>query len=149
MCYLVGDRREGHRPVRRPGLAHPLTGARFLATATGGRDVYALRHGQTTVATGSLSFPDRGTARIGRVLADPARRGQGLGRAIVELLIDHAVAHPDVHATTLGVYEHNHSARRLYASLGFLETGERTSTQVTNDTWSSLELRRPLTTDPR
>jgi len=62
-----------------------------------------------------------GTAWIYDVFIDPATRGQGHGRAIIEAL-ERGLAARDIPRLGLNVYGHNIVARRLYDSLGFQVT---------------------------
>ncbi|QOJ00168.1 MAG: GNAT family N-acetyltransferase [Phycisphaeraceae bacterium] len=50
-------------------------------------------------------------------------RGRGIGRAILETAVGWARAHPVLEMVTLGVYEENEPAVRLYGSLGFVVYG--------------------------
>lgn len=50
-------------------------------------------------------------------------RGSGIGRALMEVLIDWARAHDRVAKLKLEVFEHNQAAILLYRSLGFMEEG--------------------------
>ena len=54
----------------------------------------------------------------------PARRGHGVGRALVERVLA-LLAASDVRAVYLEVRESNAVARRLYRSLGFAEVARR------------------------
>lgn len=128
-----------------PSLPWPLSGADLMAsTRQPGRAVYVLADdGGDPVATGSLL--DRGdTMRIGRVLVAPARRGEGWGRVLMTELIERATERDGVWAISLGVYEHNLAARRLYGRLGFVETGVRGRVSVDDEIWTSLELVLPV-----
>ena len=58
------------------------------------------------------------------VVVDGAKQGQGIGRAAIEALIDRLSAHPDCREVALSYDPENLVARKLYASLGFVETGE-------------------------
>lgn len=49
----------------------------------------------------------------------PAYQGQGLGRAMIQRLLDWARGHPFIEVVELGVYETNTRARALYEQLGF------------------------------
>jgi ribosomal protein S18 acetylase RimI-like enzyme len=49
-----------------------------------------------------------------------------------------------VRVVTLAVYEHNHSARRLYGTLGFRDTGQPTESDVDGETWTSIEMELPV-----
>jgi RimJ/RimL family protein N-acetyltransferase len=51
----------------------------------------------------------------------PDARGAGIGRLLIEAVIDYARDH--VELIQLSVVSDNHQARRLYASLGFVEYG--------------------------
>ncbi len=51
-----------------------------------------------------------------------AARGQGYGRLLLDTLIDWAVSRPEIAWIDLGVFAHNTRARRLYRSVGFVET---------------------------
>ncbi len=60
---------------------------------------------------------------IGGLVIDAASQGRGVGRATVEAMIARARAglRPSV---ALSYHPSNNAARRLYAGLGFVETGE-------------------------
>jgi diamine N-acetyltransferase len=66
--------------------------------------------------------PDEGSHWIGGLLVDRAHQGRGIGRAAMERLI----ASLPAREVALSYEPDNVAARRLYASLGFRETGERT-----------------------
>ena len=52
-------------------------------------------------------------------------RGNGLGTAIMEAMIDWATAHPVVEKLSLGVWAPNTPAIRLYEKMGFIEEGRK------------------------
>ena len=54
-----------------------------------------------------------------------AWRGQGVGTALLEVLIDWAVQHPSIEKLSLGVFTTNQAAIRLYRKLGFVEEGRQ------------------------
>lgn len=53
----------------------------------------------------------------------PAHRGKGLGTASYEMALEFLFQHYNMHMVYLRVAEFNEQARRLYARLGFVETG--------------------------
>lgn len=55
---------------------------------------------------------------------DPRRRGEGLGRQLLDAAVSYAV-HQGAVRVRLGVVEGNGAARHLYESAGFRATGER------------------------
>jgi ribosomal protein S18 acetylase RimI-like enzyme len=65
---------------------------------------------------------DGGIARLARVGVAPARRGEGLGRALVAAALAEA-ARLGCGRVELGVYADNAVARALYESFGFAPTG--------------------------
>jgi diamine N-acetyltransferase len=62
---------------------------------------------------------------IGGFVIDAKHQGKGYGRAAMEALLDHLAAQPGYREAALSYEPENTVARRLYASLGFVETGER------------------------
>jgi RimJ/RimL family protein N-acetyltransferase len=63
---------------------------------------------------------------IGHVLIDPRLRGQGLGRALTDALIERAFRIEEATRLTLVVFPENLAARRCYESAGFRLRGEET-----------------------
>ena len=62
---------------------------------------------------------------IGGFFIGANHQGKGYGRAAMEALLDHLAAQPGYREAALSYEPENTVARRLYASLGFVETGER------------------------
>jgi diamine N-acetyltransferase len=63
---------------------------------------------------------------IGGLLVDHVRQREGIGRAAAARLVEQLAARPGCRGVALSYDADNAAARRLYASLGFRETGERT-----------------------
>lgn len=61
-------------------------------------------------------------ADLQKVMAHPAARGRGLGRAVTEALVDDA-RKAGIETLALGVRGNNHGAIELYEQLGFREWG--------------------------
>lgn len=59
-----------------------------------------------------------------RLMVDAAHQGRGYGRAAMELALERMKALPDCQGIAISYEGENEGARRLYASLGFRETGE-------------------------
>ena len=72
------------------------------------------------VLTTDLGF---GTAHIAQLIVDPAARGRGLGRRLVETALQSAQAHGSARVTLL-VADTNRSAGRLYDAAGFVDRGQ-------------------------
>lgn len=60
---------------------------------------------------------------IFRLMIDRRHQGRGYGRRAMEVLIDRLVADPRPHRITTCFVPENAAARRMYASLGFVESG--------------------------
>ena len=67
-------------------------------------------------------FGDPRQLRIGWVLVDDKRRGQGLGERMLSLGLQYAFAFLGAERVTIGVFETNERAWRCYTALGFRET---------------------------
>lgn len=90
---------------------------------------------ETTPATAPLvigelefqSFNRRVLAHHGRfgISVDEEWRGRGVGSALIRTLFDWAHDHPTLEKITLGVYENNVGAIRLYERMGFKLEGRR------------------------
>jgi diamine N-acetyltransferase len=61
---------------------------------------------------------------IGGLVIDAKRQGKGHGRSAMEALLDHLARQPGYREAALSYEPENTVARRLYASLGFVETDE-------------------------
>ena len=119
-----------------------ITGQASQIGATPGRTGRVLLDAGNPVATGSVLRTDHRSARIGRVLVDPRRRGEGLGRALVQGIIEDVESSLTVDVIRLGVYEHNTVARDLYESLGFEVSSGPPRETVDRDgaLWVSIEM---------
>jgi diamine N-acetyltransferase len=62
---------------------------------------------------------------IGGLVVDAKHQGKGQGRTAMEALLGHLARQPGYREAALSYEPENTVARRLYASLGFVETGER------------------------
>lgn len=67
--------------------------------------------------------PDDGSQWIGGLLVDAAHQGRGIGRRVVELLLERLREEPG--AVRMSYHPDNDASRTLFTRLGFVETGER------------------------
>ena len=67
---------------------------------------------------------------IGGLVIDAKHQGKGYGRAAMQALLDHLAVQPGYREAALSYEPENKVARRLYASLGFVETGERVEDEL-------------------
>ncbi len=81
--------------------------------------------------------PEHRIGVIGRVLIDPAHRGEGLGTALTHELVRVAFDGLGLHRLQLGVYDFNLGAIACYERAGFVIEGRvRDSTRASNGYWS-------------
>ena len=66
---------------------------------------------------------EAGHYAIYRLMVDHPRQGQGIGRAAMALLLAEIRACPDARRISICYKPQNSTARRFYASLGFIEIG--------------------------
>ncbi|GHH62745.1 GNAT family N-acetyltransferase [Lentzea cavernae] len=86
-------------------------------------------------------------AEVQQIMAHPSARGLGLGRLVMEGLVENARAQ-GLEILMLGVRGNNHGAIELYESLGFRECGRMPNaiavgTQRWDDVWMYLPLGYP------
>jgi RimJ/RimL family protein N-acetyltransferase len=91
-----------------------------------------------------MRFPgeDRQTIRLGFVIVNDKRRGEGYGRKLLQLAIQYAVDMFGVDRITLGVFAENKPARRCYERVGFREVPmeEYEYYRIMGENWKCLEM---------
>ncbi|MDI3213761.1 GNAT family protein [Arthrobacter sp. AL12] len=93
------------------------------------------------VGHGSMLFDDEAqSCRLGFIIVDPGRRGEGLGRRLMEQLAATAFKTKSVGEFTLGVYANNSPARSLYESLGFRGSEVVMRTAVGDEMWEVISM---------
>lgn len=78
--------------------------------------------------------------RFGFVIVDPALRGKGYGKKMLQLGIIYAKEVYCSEKVSLGVFENNEPAYRCYKSVGFREKGEIDHYEVMGETWNCIEM---------
>lgn len=108
--------------------------ARYLALCcygTAGWSPVAIRLGDHVV--GMLMWavdPDDGACWLGGIVVDRRWQRRGIGRDAVRAAIDRLTRQGGHRDFALSYRPDNHVARRTYAALGFVETGEREDDEV-------------------
>ncbi len=91
-----------------------------------------------------MRYTDAGrrTLRLGFVIVDDSRRGEGLGGQLVSLALRYAFDLFGAEAVTLGVFENNLPAYRCYTGCGFEETvmDEEIYYSIGGERWKCIEL---------
>ena len=84
---------------------------------------------------------DKKEVRFGFVIVDSCRRGQGLGREMLELAERYAVEELHAQHLSLGVFENNASALNCYKAVGFVEKKcQDEYYSVLGENWKCLEM---------
>lgn len=127
-------------------LQWPLTVDQLLASGYGpARRLRVLLDNGVPVALGSAR-QHRNGVRLGWIVVDPARRGEGWGRTLMTRLIADTRQHYGAVPLTLGVFAHNKPAVWLYRSLGFREQPP-TPSEVVGYHWYKIEMELPPPAD--
>ncbi|SCW31533.1 Protein N-acetyltransferase, RimJ/RimL family [Ruminococcaceae bacterium YRB3002] len=91
----------------------------------------------------NIRFPDRNdidTVRLGYVIVDDSRRGQGLGKQMIKMAIDYAFEFMGAQKVTIGVFRENPAALNCYLASGFCDTGVVEHYSCMGEDWECLEL---------
>jgi diamine N-acetyltransferase len=102
--------------------------ARYLAVCAYGGSWHPLGLYADGIPVGFAMWapdPDHGSHWIGGFLVDGSHQRRGHGRAAMLAIMDHLRRFEGATRFALSYAPDNAVARRLYASLGFVETGER------------------------
>ncbi len=83
---------------------------------------------------------DDSIVRFGFVIVDPALRGCGNGKKMLQLAIDYAKNTLYASKTTLGVFANNGSARFCYESVGFQSIGRTEIYKMPIGEWECVEM---------
>lgn len=84
----------------------------------------------------------RKIARLGFVIVDDTKRGNGYGKQLVSSALKYAFDELKADKVTLGVFENNIPAMHCYLSCGFkiVETETTESYQCMGETWNCIEM---------
>ena len=82
---------------------------------------------------------DDSTVRFGFVIVDPACRGKGFGKAMLQLGITYVKEHLRAERIDLGVFANNEKAMQCYASLGFREY-QRRQCELPVGVWECMDM---------
>ncbi len=85
---------------------------------------------------------DLSERRLGFVIVDDSKRGQGLGKTLVNMAVEYAFIELDASKVSLGVFENNHAAIHCYLAAGFhrVSMPKPESYQCLSETWTCIEM---------
>ncbi|QOL16847.1 GNAT family N-acetyltransferase [Dickeya dianthicola] len=103
-----------------PTYSFPLTAAQLADHLANPQFVpYLFEHQGDVVGFVELYQVEPRHSRLCRVFIDPAYRGRGLAREMLQAAIRQAAQRFEAQTVSLSVFTHNRSALRCYQSLGF------------------------------
>ncbi|MBR1384792.1 MAG: GNAT family N-acetyltransferase [Ruminococcus sp.] len=91
-----------------------------------------------------MRFTDeqKSVLRFGFIIVDDSRRGEGLGRQMLELAVRYAFDILKAKKVTLGVFKNNEQAYRCYKAVGFKEVKADVTEhyEIFGERWDCIEL---------
>ena len=103
-----------------PHFRYPFTRETFLEDCRWGQMAsFALRDPKNGLAAFGQVYERLGRINLARLIAHPERRGQGIGKRLVILLMEQGARMLPLDEFSLYVYRDNLPAYRCYTSLGF------------------------------
>lgn len=120
----------------------PALAARYLLLQVYGTTWHCLGAfaGETAVAHVMWGVDDDNSRWIGGLLVDARHQGRGVGRRVLELLVEQLCAQPDRGPVRLSHHPDNAAGRSLFEALGFVPTGAHEDGEVVME----LDEARPL-----
>lgn len=109
-----------------PHTPPPISANRVRGWALPGHEPLLLMAGESAaVAYGELNVLAQNRAEywVGHLVVDPARRGEGFGRALTQALCERAFRLRGALSVSLVVFPENETAIRCYRACGFCEAG--------------------------
>ena len=79
-----------------------------------------------------LADYEKNSIHIGHIVVSPNKRGQGLGKAMIEMALKYAIEIMGMKRITLGVYADNIPAKKCYESIGFKEYSQEKEHNLIN-----------------
>lgn len=105
-----------------PLFPFPLPEMLYESLHTRGEKSFSLlSENNTVVGLGQIVQRGDRWMHLARIIVDPAERGKGHGKTLVNLLFERALAPADVEQVTLHVLRRNAPAVHIYKQLGFRE----------------------------
>lgn len=78
--------------------------------------------------------------RFGYVIVNPAKRGQGFGKEMLNLGLKFAFEIYGADEVGLGVFDNNIQAYNCYKGVGFKENGKREEYTIAGKNWTDIEM---------
>lgn len=137
--YWCADRFESY-----PITAYDLNEQYDDLEASGGEIYHFTAYDESGVVGHiNIRFPDPDnidTVRLGYVIIDDSRRGQGLGKEMIKLALEYSFGIMKAKKVTIGVFAENQAALGCYLSAGFRDTGVSEKFRFNDEEWNCMEL---------
>lgn len=119
---------------------YPLTQEKFRKTADYSR--FIAMDGPDVVGFFTVRNPEQKLheLRFGFVIVDPDRRGQGIGKTMLQMGLSYAFSVYQAKRVSLGVYEQNIPAVSCYRGIGFVPTGRTESYTILGEELEVIEM---------
>lgn len=135
-----------------PGFVYPLNSEQLEAYVQDTNDLEqsdrlifkaVVKESGVTVGHISLGGIDRKnrSGRVGKVLVDPDRRGEGIGGQMIAAVLSIGFDQLNLHRISLGVFDFNESAAACYRKAGFTQEGIlRDARRYKDSFWNLIEM---------
>jgi RimJ/RimL family protein N-acetyltransferase len=129
-----------------PKFSFPLDEEQLRAYAEGASDsrhlISGVNESGEVVAHAELNLlPQHRLGQVRRVAVAPEGRGQGIGRALMNRVVQLGFDELGLHRIELVVFSFNEPARRCYEAIGFREEGRAREARVaTNGFWDLIHM---------
>ncbi|CAM3693079.1 GNAT family N-acetyltransferase [Cytobacillus oceanisediminis] len=107
--------------------------------------IFKVIEAETDEAIGHISLgrmdPVNETARIGKVFVSPASRGKGYASEMIQQILSIAFEKFKLNRVSLGVFDFNRGAIKVYEKAGFQKEGLlRQTNKVKDEYWNLIEM---------
>lgn len=106
-----------------PNMTYPMADSDFLKRLTEVHlKSFCLLNDTQQLAAFGQYYRRLDHHHLGRLAVNPKHRGQGLGKTLIRLILEHAFLEQSAKGASLFVFRDNKVAYDCYRSLGFMET---------------------------
>ena len=127
-----------------PAFKFPLTEEQLdISLSDPGRTAFRVINAATTLSIGHAEiYLSDESVKLGRILiGDPALRGKGLGRQIVNLLLDRVFLKPGMTMVELNVFDWNTNAIKCYENAGFtINPDKKLERTIKDNIWIAINM---------
>lgn len=127
-----------------PSYNFPLTPEQLdISLSDKNRIAFRIVGNETNLSMGHCEvYLSGNSAKIGRILiGDKEQRGKGLGKQIVNLLLEHIFSKLNITTVELNVFDWNTSAIKCYEKIGFtINPNKKLERKIKDETWTAIKM---------